>query len=48
MVIKLNTTSIHHLFAENQNQKKKKKKKKKREAYSELNFSFKAQKYHIR
>ena len=45
MVIKLNTTSIHHLFAENQNQNKKKKKK--REAYSELNFSFKAQKYHI-
>ena len=44
MVIKLNTTSIHHLFAENQNQNKK---KKKREAYSELNFSFKAQKYHI-
>ena len=44
MVIKLNTTSIHHLFAENQNQNKK---EKKREAYSELNFSFKTQKYHI-
>ena len=31
MVIKLNTTSIHHLFAENQNQNKKKKKRKKKE-----------------